>query len=49
VAFLAWSILGIGGAILNIYKAYKRQKSSLDELANDPKYRYKKYDGSDEE
>ncbi len=40
---------GVGGAILNIYKAYKRQKSSLDELANDPKYRYKKYDGSDEE
>lgn len=33
---------GVGGAILNIYKAYKKQKRSLDELASDPKYRYKK-------
>ena len=40
---------GVGGAILNIYKAYKRQKASLDELANDPKYRHKKYDKSDDE
>jgi len=40
---------GIGGAILNIYKAYDKQKKSLDELANDPRYRHKKYDGSDEE
>jgi len=40
---------GIGGAILNIYKAYDKQKKSLDELANDPRYRHKKYDDSDEE
>jgi F0F1-type ATP synthase assembly protein I len=40
---------GVGGAILNIYKAYKRQKASLDELANDPKYRYKKFDDSDDD
>ena len=39
---------GIAGAILNVYKAYDKQKKSLDELANDPKYRHKKYD-SDEE
>ncbi len=30
---------GIAGAILNIYKAYEKQKKSLEELANDPKYR----------
>ncbi len=30
---------GVGGAALNIYKAYKRQKRELDELANDPKYK----------
>jgi len=39
---------GVGGAVLNIYKAYKRQKASLDELANDPKYRYKKFDSSED-
>ena len=40
---------GVGGAVLNIYKAYKKQKKSLDELANDPRYRYQKYDDSDED
>lgn len=30
---------GVGGAILNVYKAYKKQKASLDEL----KDRYKNY------
>ena len=32
---------GIGGAILNIYKAYKKAKKDLDKLANNPKYQYK--------
>ncbi|MBN1839094.1 MAG: AtpZ/AtpI family protein [Campylobacterales bacterium] len=32
---------GIGGAILNIYKAYKKNVQSLDELKDD--VRYKKY------
>ncbi len=40
---------GVSGAILNVYKAYKVQKASLDELANDPRYRHKKYDSSDED
>lgn len=35
-------VIGIGAAVLNVYKAYEKQKRSLDELANDPKYRYKK-------
>jgi F0F1-type ATP synthase assembly protein I len=40
---------GVSAAILNVYKAYEKQKKSLDELANDPRYRYKKYDDSDED
>jgi F0F1-type ATP synthase assembly protein I len=32
---------GIGGALLNIYKAYKKNVASLDELKDD--VRYKKY------
>ncbi|MBD3789935.1 MAG: AtpZ/AtpI family protein [Campylobacterales bacterium] len=34
--------IGIAAAILNVYKAYEKQKKSLDELANEPKYRYKR-------
>lgn len=40
---------GVAAAILNVYKAYERQKKSLDELADDPKYRHRKYDDSDED
>ena len=36
--------LGIAAAVLNIYKAYKKQKRSLDELANDPRYRDRAFD-----
>lgn len=47
-------IIGIGAAISNVYKAYIKQKKSLDELANDPKYRYKReqqerFDAEDED
>jgi len=31
---------GIAAAILNVYRAYKRAKKDLDELAQDPKYKY---------
>ncbi len=46
--------IGIGAAILNVYKAYAKQKKSLDELAKDPRYTYKqeqqdKYDDEDED
>lgn len=42
----AWTLwigvfIGVSAAILNVYKAYKKQKRSLDELANDPQYNYK--------
>lgn len=33
-------IYGIFAAVLNVYKAYKKAKASLDELADDPKYKY---------
>ena len=38
---------GISGAILNVYKAYKKAKKDLDELANDPKYKYAMENGID--
>jgi len=31
--------IGVSAAILNVYKAYDKQKRSLDELADDPRYR----------
>ena len=40
---------GVAAAVLNVYKAYEKQKNSLDELANDPRYRHRKYDDSDED
>jgi F0F1-type ATP synthase assembly protein I len=56
-----WSIfigvfIGVGAAISNVYKAYVKQKRSLDELADDPRYSYKanqaqqkEYDKEDDE
>ena len=46
--------IGVGAAILNVYKAYAKQKKVLDELAKDPRYTYKKeqqerYDTEDED
>jgi len=48
--------IGIGAAVNNVYKAYAKQKASLDELAKDPRYNYKanqelqkKYDEEDDE
>jgi len=40
---------GVAAAILNVYKAYAKQKKELDELANDPKYARRKYDSSGDE
>jgi len=48
--------IGVGAAISNVYKAYAKQKKSLDELAKDPRYNYKKnkeqqkkYDAEDDD
>lgn len=45
IDFLFWIgvAFGIFAAILNVYKAYKIQLNSLDELKNDPKYKDLKY------
>ena len=32
---------GVAAAILNIFKAYKRAKKDLDELADDPRYKHR--------
>ena len=51
VSWLFWIgvFLGVAAAILNVYKAYEKQKKSLDELADDPRYRHRKYDDLDDE
>ena len=41
--------IGVAAAILNVYKAYAKQKKSLDELANDPRYNYKNHQAQDDE
>jgi len=41
--------IGVGAAVSNVYKAYKKQKKSLDELANDPRYTYKSQQKNDED
>lgn len=40
IIWLFWlgMLWGLGGAILNIYKSYKRAKNEFDELAKEPKY-----------
>lgn len=39
---------GVGAAVLNIYKAYIRQKKELEELAKDPKYKNYQIDNNDD-
>ncbi len=50
-AWLFWVgvIVGVAAAVLNVYKVYKKQKESLDELAKDPKYNYKALSRDDDE
>jgi len=40
---------GIAAAILNVYKAYAKQKASLDELANDPRYKQRSFDDDEDD
>ncbi len=39
---------GVAAAILNVYKAYKKQQQEFEELAKDPRYK-NYYDSSDED
>lgn len=41
-------VWGIGAAILNLYRAYKRQQKEAQELANNPRYAYKPDSENDE-
>ncbi|MFC3867581.1 AtpZ/AtpI family protein [Helicobacter equorum] len=45
ISWLLWLGIGWGvaAAFLNIYKAYKRHKKELDELAKNPRYNAHKY------
>ncbi len=40
---------GVAAAILNVYKAYKTQKASLDELKDDPRFKRRTFDDEDDE
>ncbi len=40
---------GIAAAILNVYRAYSKQKASLDELADDPRYRGRIFDDEEDD
>ena len=41
--------IGIGGAILNVYKAYSKQYKAYEELAKEPRYAIKKQLDDDED
>jgi F0F1-type ATP synthase assembly protein I len=54
IGWLLWLgvFWGVGGAILNVYKAYQKQKRMFDELAKDTRYSYNpnaKYDEDSDE
>jgi len=51
VQWLFWVgvFIGIAAAILNVYKAYKKQKIELDKLKDDVRYKNYKYDDSDDD
>ncbi len=41
--------IGVAAAILNVYKAYKKQLKELDKLKDDVRYKDYKYDEDDED
>ncbi len=50
IAWLFWLgvFWGVAAAILNVYKAYKKQQRELEELAKDPRYK-NYYDKSEDD
>ncbi len=54
ISWLLWVgvFWGVAAAVLNVYKAYQKQKNVMDELAKDPRYAYdpnKKIDDDDDD
>jgi ATP synthase protein I len=51
VSWLLWVgvVWGVAAAVLNVYKAYLRQKAVLDEMADDPRYNYAPYKKDDDD
>jgi F0F1-type ATP synthase assembly protein I len=43
------AVWGVGAAIYNVYKAYQKQKREFDELANEPRYKYKRPSKDDDD
>jgi F0F1-type ATP synthase assembly protein I len=41
--------IGVAAAVMNVYKAYKEQVKSYDELKDDPRYKNYKPDDEDED
>jgi F0F1-type ATP synthase assembly protein I len=37
-------VIGVGAALRNLQIAYKKQKASLNELADDPRYKTRRFD-----
>lgn len=42
-------VWGVGAAIFNVAKAYKKQKKEFDDLANEPRYKYNGAKDEDDE
>jgi len=51
VSWLLWIgvALGVAAAVLNVFKAYLRQKAILEDGANDPRYNYTPYKKDDDD
>ncbi|MDH5465287.1 MAG: AtpZ/AtpI family protein [Thiovulaceae bacterium] len=41
--------IGFAASILNVYKAYKEQVASYDELKSDPRYKDQKFDEDEDD
>ncbi|NPA74450.1 MAG: AtpZ/AtpI family protein [Epsilonproteobacteria bacterium] len=51
IGWLFWIgvFIGIAAAILNVYKAYKKQKKELDKLKDDVRYKHYQYKDDDDD
>ncbi len=51
ISWLLWVgvFIGVAAAVLNVYKAYKKQLKELDKLKDDVRYKDYKYDDEEDE